>query len=77
MIVEFAGFGEHQSGQRFLDGSDPRLIRHAASCETAGVDSSSSPAGKEQKPSREFEGGALIGRRPPVPYLVHGNTEQS
>ncbi len=67
MKTKFAGCGENQSGQRFLDGSDPRLRRHAASCETAGGVFPSLPAGKDQKPSREFEGRALIGRAAPVP----------
>jgi|HubBroStandDraft_5_1064220.scaffolds.fasta_scaffold197260_2 hypothetical protein len=67
MITEFAGCGEQKSEQRFLDGSDSRLIRHATSRETAGGDSSSLPAGKDEKPSRELEGGALIGREAPVP----------
>ncbi len=67
MKTEFAGCGENQSGQRFLDGSDPRLRRHVASCEAAGGVFPSLPAGKDQKPSREFEGGALIGREAPVP----------
>jgi hypothetical protein len=74
MNTEFAGGGEHQSGQRFLDGSDPRLRRHAASCETAGGDSSSPPAGKDQKPSREFGGGAPIGRAAPVPSSLDSIT---
>jgi hypothetical protein len=67
MSYEFAGCNEHQSGQRFLDSSDPRLIRQVASCETADRDSSSLPAGKDQKLSQEFEDGVLIGRAAPVP----------
>ncbi len=67
MGSRFAGCGEHQSGQRFLDSSDLRLIRHVASCETAGVGVMPLPAGKDQKLSQEFEGGALIGRVAPVP----------
>ena len=59
-----------QSGQRFLDSSDPRLIRHVASCETAGGGLEPLPAGKDEKLSREFEGGALIGRAAPVPYSL-------
>jgi hypothetical protein len=70
MSSEFAGCGENQSGQRFLDGSDPRLRRHAASCETAGRESWSLPAGKDQKPSRELEGGALISAEGAVPPLL-------
>jgi len=62
----FAGCGGQQSGQRFLDSSDPRLIRHVAPCETAGGDFSSLPAGKDEKLSREFEGGARNGRAAPV-----------
>ena len=65
--VGFAGCVENQSGQRFLDGSAPRLRRHAASCETAGRESYPLPAGKDQKPSRGFGGGAPIGREAPVP----------
>ncbi len=67
MNSEFAGCGENQSGQRFLDGSVPRLRRHAASCETADRESHPLPAGKDQKPSQEFEDGVLIGREAPVP----------
>ena len=67
MNSEFAGRGEHQSGQRFLSGSVPRLIRHVAPCEKAGGESITLPAGKDQKPLREFEGRALIGREAPVP----------
>jgi hypothetical protein len=66
---KFAECDEHESGQRFLDGSVPRLIRHVAFCEAAGGEPGSLPAGKDQKPSREFEGGALIGREAPVPLL--------
>lgn len=65
--IEFARRDEHQSGQRFLDSADPRLIRHVASCETAGGVLESLPAGKDKKLSREFEGRALIGREAPVP----------
>jgi len=60
MNTEFAGRNENQSGQRFLDSSDPRLIRHAASGEAAG-EFSSSPAGKDQKLSRG-PGGRATGR---------------
>jgi len=60
MHSKFAGHGEIQSAQRFLNGSAPRLIRHAVGCEAAGVESNTLPAGKDQKPLREFEGGALI-----------------
>src|SRR6185437_1285590 len=67
---EFAGCGEKQSGQRFLDSTDPRLIRHAALCETAGGGTHLPPAGKDEKLSREFEGGALNGRVAPVPSLL-------
>lgn len=65
--VEFAGCDENQSGQRLLGSSDPRLIRHVTSCETAGGEIQSPPAGKDKKLPREFEGGALIGREAPVP----------
>jgi hypothetical protein len=77
MNCDFAGRGAHQSGQRFLSSSDPRLIRHVASCESAGVGINPVPAGKDQKLLREFEGGALIGRKAPVPYLACRSTEQS
>jgi len=72
-LTQFAGCGENQCGQRFLDSSDPRLIRHAASCETAGG-AMVLPAGKDEKLSREFEGGALIGREAPVPSLLDSIT---
>ncbi len=62
MRHEFAGCDELQSGQRFLDSSDPRLIRHVESCETAGGGSNPLPAGKDQKLSQEFEDRVLIGR---------------
>jgi hypothetical protein len=52
MNLEFAGCNEHQSGQRFLDSSVPRLIRHFASCETAGGGVIPLPAGKDEKLSR-------------------------
>lgn len=52
MIGEFAGCGELQSGQRFLDGSAPRLIRHVAPCEAAAGGSPSPTAGKDQKLSQ-------------------------
>lgn len=70
----FARCGEQQSGQRFLDSSDPRLKRHAALCETAGGGTYLPPAGKDEKLSREFEGGALIGREAPVPSLLDSLT---
>jgi len=47
MSRKFARRRAKQSGQRFLDGSDPRLIRHAASCESAAGDSFSPSAGKD------------------------------
>lgn len=65
-IESFRGCAHNQSGQRFLDSSVPRLIRHA-STETAGGGDHPSPAGKDEKLSREFEGGALIGRVATVP----------
>jgi hypothetical protein len=77
MDSEFAECSDYQSGQRFLEGSVPRLIRHAAFCETAGGRIGPLPAGKDQNPSQEFEGGALIGRTAPVHYLACLNTEQS
>ena len=70
MDIEFAECGEHQSGQRFLDSSVPRLTRHATSCETAGVGVTHLPAGKDQKLSQELEDGVLIGREAPVPSLL-------
>ena len=70
MNDKFAGCSELQSGQRFLDSSAPRLIRHVASCETAGGGANPLPAGKDQKLSRVFEGSALIGREAPVPSLL-------
>lgn len=66
----FARCDEQQSGQRFLDSSDPRLKRHVASCEMAGGGVSSLPAGKDQKLSQEFEDRVLIGREAPVPPLL-------
>lgn len=78
MNHQFAGRSENQSGQRFLTGSAPRLIRHAASCKAAGGALNTLPAGKDQKPVRG------VGQRPTlsariarVPYLVHRSTEQS
>lgn len=73
MATEFAGCGVNQCGQRFLDSSAPRLIRHVASCETAG-EVISPPAGKDEKLSREFEGGALIGCEAPVPSSLDSIT---
>ena len=67
MDNEFAEHGDNQSGQRFLSSSAPRLIRQVAFCETAGGESQTLPAGKDQMLLREFEGGALIGREAPVP----------
>jgi hypothetical protein len=67
--IEFAVRDGHQSGQRFLDSSDPQLRRHVASCEAAGGGLESLSAGKDEKLSREFEGRALIGREAPVPSL--------
>jgi hypothetical protein len=75
--IEFAGRDEQQSGQRFLDSSAPRLKRHVVSCETAGGDDAPVvrdtyplPAGKEEKLSREFEGGALISAEGAVSSLL-------
>ncbi len=67
MNIEIAEHSDNQSGQRFLNGSAPRLIRHAAPCKTAGRESNSLPAGKDQKPFREFEGRALISAAGAVP----------
>jgi hypothetical protein len=74
MSSKFAVGGNPQSGQRFLEGSVPRLIRHAARCETAGGGVGPLPAGKDQNRSREFEGGALIGREAPVPSSLDSIT---
>jgi hypothetical protein len=59
-FCNFAESDEHECGQRFLDGSAPRLIRHVVFCETAGGGIEPLPAGKDKKLSREFEGRALI-----------------
>lgn len=76
-VFHFEGCDTHQSGQRLLGSSDPRLKRHVASCETAGGGIDPLPAGKDEKLPGEFEGGALIGRAAPVPYLACRSTEQS
>jgi hypothetical protein len=65
---KFAERDEYQSGQRFLNGSAPRLKRHVAFCETAAGDVASPTAGKDEKPFREFEGRALIGGEAAVPF---------
>ena len=76
MNIKFAECNENQSGQRFLDSSAPRLIRQVAFCETAGGDDAPlgldtyPPAGKDQKLSREFEGGALISAEGAAPSLL-------
>jgi len=49
MNNELAERGGQQSGQRFLNGSAPQLIRHAAPFRTAGRESSALPAGMDQK----------------------------
>ena len=72
--ITFAERNEQQSGQRFLDSSDPRLIRHVASCETAGGAPITLPAGMDQKLSRVFEGGALIGSEATVPSPLEWDT---
>src|SRR5580658_7821782 len=74
MNTKFAGCDENQCGQRFLDSSDPRLIRHIASCEAAGGGVEPLPAGKDQKLSQEFEDGVLIGREAPVPSSLDSIT---
>ena len=74
MDIKIAGSNENQSGQRFLDSSAPRLIRHVESCETAGGGITPLPAGKDQKLSREFEGGALIGSEATVPLPLDWDT---
>ena len=73
----FAGCDEQQSGQRFLDSSAPRLIRHVASCETVGGGIIPLPAGKDEKLSQEFEDRVLIAREARVPYLACRTKEQS
>ena len=52
MNHKFAGCDDKQSGQRFLDSSVPRLIRHVASCEAAAGGEIPLTAGKEKKLSR-------------------------
>lgn len=58
MSIRFAGRNAHQSGQRFLDSSVPRLIRHVVSCETADRGAHPLPAGKDQKLSPGCGAGA-------------------
>ena len=70
MIEQFAGCDDKQSGQRFLDSSAPRLIRHVAFCETAAGEETPLTAGKDQKLSQEFEDGVLIGREATVSPLL-------
>lgn len=62
MTHKFAERGAIQSGQRFLDSSAPRLIRHAAFCKAAAGDFPSPPAGKEEKLSRGAGQGPAISR---------------
>ena len=50
--IEFAECDAYQSGQRFLDSSDPRLTRHVVSCDAAGGGMEPLPAGKDEKLSR-------------------------
>jgi hypothetical protein len=64
MKSEFSGGNELESGQRFLDGSVPRLIRHVASCETAVGKKISPTAGKDKKLSRG------VGRTPAFPARI-------
>lgn len=73
-FTRIAECGENQSGQRFLDSSDPRLIRHVASCDAAGGGIKPLPAGKDKKLSREFEGRTLIGAAGAVPSLLDSIT---
>lgn len=54
MNTQFAGCDDKQSGQRFLDSSDPRLIRQVAPCETAAGGEIPLTAGKDQKLSLDF-----------------------
>ena len=49
MTGDFVRRGEIQSGQRFLDSSAPRLIRHAASHKPAAGEFSTPTAGKDKK----------------------------
>jgi hypothetical protein len=51
-VIDFAECGVTQCGQRFLDSSAPRLIRHATFGRTVGRESTFLPAGKDQKLSR-------------------------
>ncbi len=74
MHSAFAGQRDLQSGQRFLDGSAPRLRRHAAFCESAAGESHSPSAGKDEKPSREHEGSALVAREARLPSLLDSYT---
>jgi len=74
VITKFAGRDENQSGQRFLSSSAPRLRRQVASCNTAGGESNTLPAGKDEKLLREFEGGALISAEGAVPSLLDSIT---
>lgn len=78
MITQFAGHDEKQSGQRFLDSSAPRLIRHVVSCEAVGGGIEPLPAGKDQKLSRGVGQSPTYGARGArLLYLVHRTTEQS
>ncbi len=71
---KFVGHRDFQSGQRFLDGSAPRLRRHAAFCESAAGESPSPSAGKDEKPSREHEGGTLVACEARLPSSLDKNT---
>ena len=76
--TEFAGHDAHQSGQRFLDSSAPRLKRHDVSCEAAGGGKEPLPAGKDQKLSRGVgQSPTYVARAARLLYLVHRSTEQS
>jgi len=63
MNDRFAGCDQSQSGQRFLDSSDPRLKRQVATCETAGGGVDPLPAGKDEKLSWGFGGETPDDRR--------------
>lgn len=73
-LQAFTEIDGETSGQRLLGSSDPRLIRQVEISETAGGGFQPSPAGKDEKLPREFEGGALIGREAPVPSLLDSVT---
>jgi hypothetical protein len=74
MLSSSAERSDNQSGLRFLDSSDPRLIRHVALCEVAGRGIKPLPAGKDQKLSQEFEDRVLISAEGAVPSSLDSIT---